>query len=50
MFPDRAVRDAAHVAALQDAGFSVIRFEQEDQWDKVAAQYEWLFGPIKVTP
>jgi very-short-patch-repair endonuclease len=50
MFPDRAVRDAAHVAALQDAGFSVIRFEQEDQWDKVAAQHEWLFGPIKVTP
>ncbi len=50
IFPDRAVRDAAHVAALQDAGFSVIRFEEEDQWDEVAAQHEWLFGPIKVTP
>jgi ATP-dependent helicase YprA (DUF1998 family) len=39
-----AARDAAQTAALEDLGYTVIRFGQGEDWDTTIARYPWVFG------
>jgi very-short-patch-repair endonuclease len=43
-FPDRARRDADRTEAMEDAGFTVIRFHHQDDWDRILARYPHVFG------
>jgi len=47
-FPDRAARDVAQTAALEDAGYTVIRFKDRKDWESVVTRYAWLFGHMRV--
>lgn len=42
-FPERAARDAAQQACLEDMGYTVIRFGHTDDWDAIIAQYPYVF-------
>jgi very-short-patch-repair endonuclease len=44
-----AERDAAAVERLLDAGWEVVRFRYDDDWDEIVRTYEWVFGKIKET-
>ena len=44
-----AERDAAAEERLYDAGWEVVRFRYDDDWDAVAGGHEWVFGKIKET-
>jgi len=43
-FPERQRRDEAQAQALRDAGWSVIRFRHDDDWDTVVADRPDVFG------
>ncbi len=43
-FPDRQKRDAELTEAMEDAGFTVIRFHHQDDWDAILAKYPHVFG------
>jgi ATP-dependent helicase YprA (DUF1998 family) len=43
-YPERAARDKATRAGMEDAGFTVITFNLRDDWDAVVARYPDVFG------
>lgn len=43
-FPGRQSRDAEQTEAMEDAGFSIVRFHHADDWSAVAARYPNVFG------
>ena len=43
-FPERAQRDAARTECMEDAGYSVIRFHHQDDWQAIVARYPHVFG------
>jgi very-short-patch-repair endonuclease len=43
-FPERQARDAAQTAAMEDAGYTVIRFGHGDDWEEIVARYPYVFG------
>lgn len=43
-FPDRQQRDAAQRAALEDRGYTVIRFGHNDDWASIVAAHRDVFG------
>ncbi|WP_322489066.1 DUF559 domain-containing protein [Chloroflexus sp.] len=49
LFPERAARDAAQQACLEDMGYTVIRFGHTDDWQAIVAQYPFVFG-LPATP
>ena len=40
----RAARDQAATAAMEDLGYSVVRFGHRDDWAAIAARYRFVFG------
>ncbi len=45
-FASRQARDAAQQAALEDQGYTVIRFHHEADWPSVVRKYPDLFGAL----
>ncbi|MCS6850586.1 MAG: DEAD/DEAH box helicase [Gemmataceae bacterium] len=45
-FPERQQRDQAQTECMEDAGFTVIRFHHQDDWDATIAKYPHVFGKI----
>lgn len=43
-FPDRQSRDSELTEAMEDAGFTVIRFHHHDDWEQALARYPHVFG------
>jgi len=43
-YPERLARDRELVERLEDAGYSVVRFGLEDDWDSILARYPEVFG------
>ncbi len=43
-FPDRQARDHRQTEAMEDRGFTVIRFGHADDWDQIVARYPYIFG------
>jgi superfamily II DNA/RNA helicase/very-short-patch-repair endonuclease len=43
-FPERAQRDATRTECMEDAGYSVIRFHHQDDWQAIVARYPHVFG------
>jgi very-short-patch-repair endonuclease len=43
-YPERKVRDAAQQAAMEDLGFIVLRFGEEDDWMDQIGRYPSVFG------
>jgi very-short-patch-repair endonuclease len=43
-YPERKVRDAAQQAAMEDLGFIVLRFGDEDDWMEQIGRYPSVFG------
>jgi very-short-patch-repair endonuclease len=43
-YPERVARDQQLTDRLEDAGFSVIRFAAEDDWDAILAKFPDIFG------
>jgi very-short-patch-repair endonuclease len=43
-YPDRAARDQAKRAGMEDAGFTVITFNLRDDWETVINRYPDIFG------
>ncbi len=43
-YPERAARDAARQACLEDDGYTVIRFGHTDDWDAILARFPYIFG------
>ncbi len=48
LYPERAARDAAQSSCLDDIGFSVIRFDLQDNWAQVVKKYPHVFGNASV--
>ncbi len=44
LFPERRQRDREQEAALADRGITVVRFERDEDWRAIVAQYPWIFG------
>jgi superfamily II DNA/RNA helicase/very-short-patch-repair endonuclease len=44
-FPDRQQRDAAQKTALEDLGYTVIRFHHRDDWTPTIRRYPNIFKP-----
>jgi len=40
----RTARDVAQQGALEDLGYTVVRFGHHDDWDEVARRYRFVFG------
>jgi len=45
-FPERQARDAAQTAAMEDYGYTVVRFHHEDDWMAVVDRYPYVFGKV----
>ena len=45
--PSLAVRDAEKRAAMEDRGWSVVRFGHDEDWRATVARYPWIFGEGK---
>lgn len=43
-FPERRARDATQTECLEDHGYLVIRFGQQEEWLTILAQYPHIFG------
>lgn len=43
-YPDRAARDKAQEAMLEDLGYTVIRFAHDGEWDSIIKRYPSVFG------
>ena len=43
-YPERQARDKTQTECMEDRGFTVIRFGLEDDWDKIIAQFPYVFG------
>lgn len=46
-YPDRQERDKTQTETMEDAGFTVIRFNGEDDWPAIFAKYPHVFGETK---
>ncbi len=49
-FPERQQRDRNQETALEDAGWSVVRFHHRDDWSAVVAKYPDIFGTAVESP
>jgi very-short-patch-repair endonuclease len=47
LFPDRAVRDRTKQAALEELGWTVLRFADHDDWARIIAENPGTFGKGK---
>jgi ATP-dependent helicase YprA (DUF1998 family) len=47
-FADRQDRDKQKDEALRDRGYTVIRFNDPENWPAVVAEYPWVFGRASV--
>jgi len=45
-YPERATRDQQQSECLEALGFTVIRFPQEEDWERIIQEYPALFGRI----
>ncbi len=43
-YPDRQERDRAQTSALQDLGYTVVRFHHRASWDEILRKYPSVFG------
>ncbi len=43
-YPERAERDQTKTECLEDAGYIVIRFHHEEDWEAIIARYPHIFG------
>jgi very-short-patch-repair endonuclease len=43
-YPERQARDKTQAECMEDRGYTVIRFGLEDDWDKIVAQFSYVFG------
>jgi len=43
-FPERAERDRQQTACMEDAGWTVIRFREADDWQAIVASHASVFG------
>jgi superfamily II DNA/RNA helicase/very-short-patch-repair endonuclease len=43
-YPERAARDKAQRASMEDSGFTVISFNLRDDWERVVGMYPDVFG------
>ena len=43
-FPERQQRDAEVTAAMEDYGYTVIRFSHTDDWPMIISTYPYIFG------
>jgi very-short-patch-repair endonuclease len=43
-YPERQARDKAQTECMENQGYTVIRFGLEDDWDKIVAQFPYVFG------
>ncbi len=46
----RAARDATQQGALEDLGYTVVRFGHHDDWGEVAGRHRFVFGPGNTRP
>jgi very-short-patch-repair endonuclease len=46
-YPERQTRDKAQTECMEDHGYTVIRFGLEKDWDKIIAQFPYIFGRPK---
>ncbi len=42
--PELAARDRERTEALEDLGYTVVRFGQGEDWEATMARYPWVFG------
>ncbi len=47
-YPDRQERDAAVTARLEDGGYTVVRVEGPETWERAVRAYSWVFGPGRI--
>lgn len=43
-YPERAQRDMTQTECMEDAGYTVIRFHHQDDWENILARYPHIFG------
>ena len=43
-YPERRARDVAQAECLEDQGYTIIRFEAKEDWEKAVKRYAALFG------
>ena len=43
-YPERQQRDAAVTTSLEDAGYVVVRFHHQDNWDETIRRFPSVFG------
>ena len=43
-YPDRKERDRAQTVCMEDHGWTVIRFDHEDDWEAIVSRYPHIFG------
>jgi very-short-patch-repair endonuclease len=46
-YVDRQARDLQQTEAMEDYGYTVIRFSHTDDWGQVAARYPHIFGAVQ---
>ena len=47
LYPERQARDKTQTECMEDRGYTVIRFGIEDDWDRIIAQFPYVFGSAK---
>jgi very-short-patch-repair endonuclease len=45
-FADRQKRDEVQTNSMEDNGYTVIRFKQDEDWEEVVKKYPNIFGRI----
>lgn len=45
-YPERQERDAAQETCLEDKGYSVVRFKNNDDWNDIVTRYPNIFGTV----
>src|SRR5262249_16626021 len=48
-YPERARRDADQTEAMEDRGFTVLRFDDEATWGEIIVRYPNVFGAARPT-
>ena len=49
-YADRQARDRQQAEAMEDYGYTVIRFGHADDWGQIAARYPHIFGAAQTMP
>lgn len=44
-FPERRARDETATAALERAGYTVVRVTGPESWPTAVREHSWIFGP-----